>query len=517
MDVSRQDPQFAIRVRGVSKVFPGVVANDAVDLDIFAGEVHAIVGENGAGKSTLMKMLCGLYRPDGGTMEVAGCEVHFANPREAVRRGIGMVHQHFMLVDRFTVLDNIILGSEPVKYGTVMRDEAASKVQELSSQYGFELDLGTRVEALSVGEKQRVEILKVLYRGAEVIIMDEPTAVLVPQEVEELISNLRRLAAGGKTIVFISHKLDEVLQVADRITVLRQGVKIGTVAAGETSKAELAEMMVGRPVLFAAERKDKQAGAPVLSITNVSLVSGKRSVLRNVSLQVRRGEIYGIAGVQGNGQTELLEIVVGLRRPDSGQVVSDGEDIAGRGVAEVRRRGIAFIPEDRHRRGLVLDMRVWENLFLGQHRLPQNQSGLFMNHSRLRSESERRVAEYDVRVPSVETPLEELSGGNQQKVIVARELSSDPGVVIAAQPTRGLDVGAIEFVHKQLLAARDAGLGVLLVSADLDELFQLSDRIGVMYRGRLVAEFEARSITARELGRYMLGEADQGPGGDANG
>jgi len=498
-------PSPVIETIGLTKAFPGVVANDRIDLEIRAGEIHAIVGENGAGKSTLMRILCGLYQPDLGEIRLRGVPTVIRDPRHAIKLGIGMVHQHFMLVDRFTVTENVILGAEGTRWGRLDRRAARRRILEICDRYGFDLDPDLAVEELSVGQQQRVEIVKVLYRGADIIIMDEPTAVLVPQEVQELFDNLRRLAKSGKTIIFISHKLDEVLDIADRITVLRGGRKVGTVKAQETDRRGLAEMMVGRPVLFSVDKEERAPGEPLLKVEGLSLKSGERYLLRDVSLEVRGGEIYGIAGVEGNGQTELVEVIMGLRRPTTGRILLAAQDVTGLPVGRVRGHGVSFVPEDRHRRGLILNMTVWENLFLGRHRARRLTAGPLLRRIVMLGEADELVQEYDIRVGSTGQPVSSLSGGNQQKVILARELAGQPRVIIASQPTRGLDVGAIEFVRQRLIAARAAGLAVLIVSADLEEVLALSDRIGVMYGGRLVKEVAASETTAQELGMYMLG------------
>lgn len=471
-------------MRGITKRFPGVVANDDVDLELDEGEIHSLVGENGAGKSTLMRVLYGLYPPDAGTIAVRGTESRIASPRAAIALGIGMVHQHFVLVDRFTVTENIVLGAEG---GPLVDYEAAAKrVDELARSYGFMVNPRAMVEDLSVGEEQRVEILKALYRGVDLLILDEPTAVLTPSEAQDLFENLRRLKEGGKTVVFISHKLDEVMAISDRITVLRRGRVVGETLPRETSKENLAEMMVGRPVLFQLEKPTVQIGEPVLSVENLS-VGGR---LRDVDLEVRAGEILGVAGVEGNGQLELAESLIGLRKPEAGRVVVDGEDITGRTVSEIRERGVAYIPEDRHDRGLVLSMSLWENSVLGR----QEREGYFgrlgvMLIGRIKELAARLIKAFDVRARSIAVEASTLSGGNQQKLILARELDGEPRLVIAHQPTRGLDVGAIEFVWRQLLNQKAAGRAVLLISAELDEIFELSDRVVTMYEGRITGEY----------------------------
>ncbi len=496
-----------IELRGITKRFPGVVANDQIDLAVRRGEIHAIVGENGAGKSTLMRILYGLYQPDGGTIDINGHPAVIDSPRRALQLGIGMVHQHFMLIPVFTVAENVVLGSEPAAaLGRLRMREAQQRVADLCRQYGFSLDPAARVGNLSVGEQQRVEIIKVLYRGAEVLILDEPTAVLVPQEVEELFSNLRRLKEQGKTIIFISHKLDEVLEISDRITVLQRGRVVGTVPAAQTSKPQLAEMMVGRPVLLELEHPAVTPGAVRLEGRGLRVPgTGKRLAVRDVSLSVRAGEIYGIAGVEGNGQTELVEALVGLRPIAGGSLVMDGRDVTHTTARAIRLLGVAHIPEDRHRRGIALPMAVWENMILGHHYRDEFTDGALLDRPAIDRFVRGRVADYDIRVADIDAPALALSGGNQQKVIVAREFSFAPKVLVAAQPTRGLDIGATEFVMRQLLEARAGGMAVLLVSANLEEILTLSDRIGVMYGGELTAEFARGEATPAELGLYMTG------------
>lgn len=498
---------LSIELRDITKRFPGVVANDHVNLAVRRGEIHAVVGENGAGKSTLMRILYGLYQPDSGTIQVNGQPVVIDTPRVALDLGIGMVHQHFMLIPVFTVAENVILGSEPTAGLGVLRMLAAQhQVADLCQQYGFVLDPAAKVGNLSVGEQQRVEIVKVLYRGAELLILDEPTAVLVPQEVDELFQNLRRLKEQGKTIIFISHKLDEVLTISDRITVLRRGQAIGTVLAAQTTKAQLAEMMVGRPVLLELDHPPVTPGEVRLEVKQLrALGGGQRVAVRDVSLAVHAGEIYGVAGVEGNGQTELIEALVGLRPITAGQLLVDGHDVTHTTARAIRLLGVAHIPEDRHRRGIALPMTVWENMILGHHTREEFTHGALLDYPGIREYVRRRIDDYDIRVADVNAPVLALSGGNQQKVIVAREFSFAPKILVAAQPTRGLDIGATEFVERQLLAARSSGMAVLLVSANLEEVLSLADHIGVMYGGELVEEFARGDVTPTELGLYMTG------------
>jgi general nucleoside transport system ATP-binding protein len=495
-----------IELREITKRFPGVLANDRISLNVRAGEIHALVGENGAGKTTLVSILYGLYPPDAGQVLWRGRPVVIRNPRTALQLGIGMVHQHFMLIPPFTVLENIILGAEPVRAGVIARAEARARVAQLVRQHGFDLDLEARVETLSVGEQQRVEILKVLYRGAQLLILDEPTAVLVPQEVRELFRNLRRLREEGRTLIFISHKLDEVLEIADRITVLRRGGVIETVEAATASPPMLAEMMVGRPVLLKAPRSPAQPGAPRLEVQELS-VEGERGRLRirDVTFNVRAGEVYAVAGVQGNGQAELVEAIVGLRPAAAGRILIDGRDVTSLSVAGRRAAGLAHIPEDRQRRGLVLAMSARENLILGHHRRKAFSGCLLLDEPAVDRFALQCCGDYDVRIPGPGTPALALSGGNQQRLVIAREFAFAPALLIAAQPTRGLDVGATEFVYRRLVQIKEQGLAVLLVSVDLDEVLALADRIAVLYNGRIAGEFRREDADAATLGLYMTG------------
>ena len=485
----------------IIKRFPGVLANDDVSLELRPAEVHALIGENGAGKSTLMRVLYGMYPADGGQITVRGQEVKIASPRDAIALGIGMVHQHFVLVDPFTVTENIILGNEG--HAVLDTADAERRVRELADTYGFHVQPDAVIEELSVGEEQRVEILKALYRGVEILILDEPTAVLTPIETQDLFVNLRNLRDAGKTIVFISHKLDEVMQIADRITVLRRGAVVGETTPAETTKAKLAEMMVGRPVLFRLEKPQVEIGAPVLHVDGLE-GSGK---LHGLSFDVHAGEILGVAGVEGNGQRELAETLIGLRAPDAGEILLDQNSIAGWSVKDVRNAGVGYIPEDRHEQGLVLDMTIWENVVLGRHDDAEfsNRIGvLFIK--KVKDLAARLVKLFDVRTRSIDVAVSTLSGGNQQKLILARELETDPQLLIAAQPTRGLDVGAIEFVWSQILEQKEAGRAVLLISAELDEIYALSDRIVTLYEGRITGEY-APDAAPEDIGVGMLGGA----------
>jgi simple sugar transport system ATP-binding protein len=493
-------------LEGITKQFPGVLANDSVNLSLRAGEIHALVGENGAGKSTLMRVLYGLYPPDGGRILVRGQPVKIGSPRAAIALGIGMVHQHFVLVDRFTVTENIILGAEGSRL--IDYDGAAERVGELAQNYGFVVDPRARVEDLSVGQEQRVEILKALYRGVDLLILDEPTAVLTPAEAKDLFRNLRSLKESGKTVVFISHKLDEVLEIADRITVLRRGRVVGETTPAETSKAKLAEMMVGRPVLFRLEKPDVELGEPVLHLENVTY--GDR--VWDVSFDVAAGEIVGIAGVEGNGQRELAELLVGLRAPGGGRVVFNGRNVTGLRVSQMRDLGVSYVPEDRHERGLVLDMTLWENAVLGRQQRPKY-SGSFgvLAIRRIKELATRLVKAFDVRARSISVTAATLSGGNQQKLILARELDDEPMLLVASQPTRGLDVGAIEFVWSRILEQKSAGHAVLLISAELDEIYALSDRILTIYEGRITGEYPP-DAAPEQLGIGMTGGRSRAAG-----
>ncbi|HEU4832135.1 MAG TPA: ABC transporter ATP-binding protein [Actinomycetota bacterium] len=487
----------------ITKRFPGVLANDEVDLKLRAGEVHALIGENGAGKSTLMRVLYGMYPADGGRILLRGNEIKIGSPRDAIANGIGMVHQHFVLVDPFTVTENIILGEEGGE--RLDMDAARQRVAELADSYAFRVDPGAVVEDLSVGEEQRVEILKALYRGVDILILDEPTAVLTPSETKDLFGNLRKLREAGRTIVFISHKLDEVMEIADRITVLRRGRVVGETRPAETTKAKLAEMMVGRPVLFRLEKPTVQIGEPVLRVENLT-GEGK---LNGVSLEVRAGEILGVAGVEGNGQRELAETLIGLRTAESGTIELESAAIAGRTVFDIRNAGVGYIPEDRHEQGLVLNMTLWENTLLGRQDDAEFSGTLgVLFIKRVKELAARLIKMFDIRASSVDVAASTLSGGNQQKLILARELETNPKLLIAAQPTRGLDVGAIEFVWKEILDQKAAGRGVLLISAELDEIYALSDRIVTLYEGKITGEFPP-DAAPEDIGIGMLGRAPE--------
>jgi ABC-type uncharacterized transport system ATPase subunit len=493
----------AIVVRGITKRFPGVIANHDVNITIREGTVHALIGENGAGKSTLMKILYGVQKPDGGTLTVNGKEVSFSSPSEAIAGGIGMVFQHFMLADNLTVLENVVLGAEKL-HG--IGDAARQEILSISEAYGFGLDPDQLVEELGVGERQRVEILKVLYRGAQIIILDEPTAVLVPQEVDALFANLRELKRSGRTILFISHKLDEVLAIADDITVMRRGTTVGEARPEGTTKRQLAELMVGS-VLPSPETDESSVTEDVLlDVRGLSLVDRRgRALLSDIDLRIHRGEVLGIAGVEGNGQAELVETIMGMRKATSGSIELNGTEIGGWDTRRRREAGVGYIPEDRHRHGLLLDSPLWENRILGHQTIEPSVKGMWINRSGAHEDAERIVRDYDVRTPGVDTFARALSGGNQQKFIVGREMSSDPHLLIASHPTRGVDVGAQAAIWEHIKNARRQGLAVLLISADLDELIGLSDRIEVILRGRLVAEFDPQTVTPQDLGTAMTG------------
>jgi len=502
---------YAVELRGITKRFPGVVANRDIELRVRRGEVHAIVGENGAGKSTLMKTLYGMHRPDEGTIALDGREVHFRSPADAIAAGVGMVHQHFMLADNFTVLENIVLGSEPTRGGRLDRAEGRRRIQEISDRYALGLDPDVLVEDLGVGDRQRVEIAKVLYRGATTLILDEPTAVLVPQEVDELFGNLAELKREGLTVIFISHKLDEVRKVADSITVIRRGTTVGTADPRTTTVRQLAEMMVGSELPSPQTRTSTVRDVPVLTLRDVTVHAvGGRAVVDGISLTVREGEVVGIAGVEGNGQAELVDAVMGLRPLSSGSVVlgggpDGGTDITSWTTRARREAGFGFIPEDRHRQGMLLDASLWENRILGHQTRPPAVKGPFIDRRGARADTERIMREYDVRAPGPDTLAVALSGGNQQKLIVGREMSSKPRLLIAAHPTRGVDVGAQAAIWELLKEARADGMGILLISADLDELIGLSDTLQVMLRGRLVATLDPANLTPEELGGHMTG------------
>jgi ABC-type uncharacterized transport system ATPase subunit len=500
-----------LELRNITKTFPGVIANDRIDLTLHEGEIMALLGENGAGKTTLMNILYGLYTPDEGEIYIRGEKVEITGPEDAIEYRIGMVHQHFMLIPVFTVTENVMLGIESMRYGFFLdRDQAAERIRDISSQYGLQVYPETLVEDLSVGEQQRVEIIKVLYREADILILDEPTAVLTPQEVDELFKVVRSLVDRGKSVIFITHKLKEVMSIADRITVLRNGRVAGEATPETASEASLAKMMVGREVLMAADRKPREAGDVVLDVEDLIVRDDRDLVaVENVSFQLRQGEILGVAGVQGNGQTELVEALTGLRNSEGGQVSILGQDTTNGTPREIREVGTAHVPEDRQQDGLVLSFPVAENLVLNTYYEPPFAKGLNLKYEAIEEAAESRVALFDIRTPSIFVPVANLSGGTQQKVIVAREFSRPVSVLIASQPTRGLDVGSIEYIHARILQKRDEGCGVLLVSPELDEIMNLSDRIAVMFDGKIVAIMNAAEATKEKLGLLMAGLSEE--------
>ena len=508
------EEKYAIEMLGITKRFPGIIANDNITLRLRKGEIHALLGENGAGKSTLMSVLFGLYQAEEGEIRKDGKPVRIKNPNDATALGIGMVHQHFKLVECFSVLDNIILGIEPSRLGFLQKSKARKKVLELSKKYGLSVDLDALIEDISVGMQQRTEILKMLYRENEILIFDEPTAVLTPQEIEELMQIMKNLAKEGKSILFISHKLNEIMEVADRCTVLRKGKCVGTVDIKDTSKAELSKMMVGRDVDFTVHKEEKKPGDVILDVKNVSVASKlhKNNAVKNVSFSVRAGEIVCLAGIDGNGQTEFVYGLTGLEPIKEGTVTLCGKDIT---KAPIRKRslaGLSHIPEDRHKHGLVLDYSLENNMILERYFEPQftNKFG-FLRKKNIRAYSDRLIEQYDVRSgQGSATVARSMSGGNQQKAIVAREIDRKPELLVAVQPTRGLDVGAIEYIHKQLVSCRDEGKGVLLVSLELDEVLSVPDRILVMYEGEIVGELDPKTTSAQELGLYMAGAKRKG-------
>ena len=501
--------KYAIEMLNITKRFPGIIANDNITLQLKKGEIHALLGENGAGKSTLMSVLFGLYQPEEGEIRKDGKKVTINNPNDANDLGIGMVHQHFKLVECFSVLDNIILGVETTKNGFLRKEDARKKVIALSEKYGLAVDPDAIIEDTTVGLQQRTEILKMLYRDNEVLIFDEPTAVLTPQEIQELLVIMKNLAAEGKSILFITHKLAEIMQVADRCSVLRKGKYIGTVDIKDSTPESLSAMMVGRDVNFIVEKEPCKQGEVVLDIQNMTVASKrhKNNAVNDVSFQVRRGEIVCIAGIDGNGQTEFVYGLSGLEPLKSGKIIMNGQDITNMSIRKRSTSGMSHIPEDRHKHGLVLDYSLEDNIVLQRYFEPQftNKFG-FLKRKEIREYAQGLIDQYDVRSgQGVITKTRAMSGGNQQKAIIAREIDKDPELLIAVQPTRGLDVGAIEYIHKQLVAQRDAGKGVLLVSLELDEVMNVSDRILVMYEGEIVGEFDPKKVTVEELGLYMAG------------
>jgi general nucleoside transport system ATP-binding protein len=502
-----------LEMRGITKRYPGVVANNDISLDVRAGEIHALLGENGAGKSTLMNILYGLAVPDSGDVRIDGVPVEIDGPNDAIRRGISMVHQHFMLVPVLSVAENILLGDEQMANPVFMDREASSRrIRELGETFGWEIDPDKPVGSLSVGWQQRVEILKALYRQARVLVLDEPTATLTPQETREIFDVLRRLRAEGYAIIFISHKLYEVLEIADRITVIRRGRVVGSRTPTETDEDDLAELMVGREVQLTVDRGESNPGEPMLSVAGLRVKDNRgREVVHDVEFDVRRGEIFGIAGVAGNGQDELVEAVLGLRPTAGGTITLGGREITNASPRRLHQLGVGFVPADRHRYGIVLSFPVTDNLCLNDYYHAPYARGLVRDDDAIRSNAERVIAEYDIRTPSATVTAGTLSGGNQQKVVVAREFDGDLRLLVLDQPTRGLDVGSIEFIHRRAIAKRDDGVAVLLVSAELDEVLELSDRVAVMYRGQIVKVLDARSTNREEVGLLMATGGREGP------
>ncbi|MDR6884708.1 ABC transporter ATP-binding protein [Bacillus sp. 3255] len=502
-----------VELNGITKRFPGIVANDAISLKLMKGEIHALLGENGAGKSTLMNILFGLYQPDEGHIKVQGKEVAIDSPNRAIELGIGMVHQHFKLVQPFTVTENIILGMEPKKGLNVDYKTAQEKVRKLSEQYGLRVDPKAKIEDISVGMQQRVEILKTLYRGADILIFDEPTAVLTPQEISELMVIMRNLVKEGKSIILITHKLKEIMEIADTVTIIRRGKVIDSIASATANPQILAEKMVGRDVSFKVDKKEVKVGEPVLQVKNLVVRNQQGlAALKELNFEVRAGEVLGIAGVDGNGQSELIEALTGLRPVDRGQVLLAGSDITNMTPRQISEAGLSHIPEDRHKHGLVLDFSMSENMVLETYFHPAYNKGGFLSYEAIDRHAETLIKQFDVRTPSIYNKARSLSGGNQQKAIIAREIHKNPNLLIAAQPTRGLDVGAIEFVHRQLIEQRNKGKAVLLISFELDEIMNVSDRIAVIYEGQIVGEVLPQETNDQEIGLLMAGSKRTGKG-----
>ncbi|MCM3621068.1 ABC transporter ATP-binding protein [Brevibacillus borstelensis] len=502
-------------MRGITKRFPGIIANDNINLVVKKGEIHALLGENGAGKSTLMNVLFGLYQPEEGEILINEKPVKITSPSVANDLGIGMVHQHFMLVEKFTVTENIVLGNEPKSGLQIDMQSAIKAVEKLSNQYGLKVDPRAKIEDISVGMQQRVEILKTLYRGADILIFDEPTAVLTPQEIVELIEIMHNLVKEGKTIILITHKLKEIMAVCDTVTIIRRGKVIDSVGVKDTNPDDLAAKMVGREVNFRVDKKEANPKEVILSVENITAM-GNRGVnaLNSISLEVRSGEILGIAGVDGNGQSELIEVLTGLRKASSGRVLLKGQDITNKTPRVISESGLSHIPEDRHKHGLVLDFPMSENMVLETYFHPEFNKNGFLDYAAIDKHAGKLIEEFDVRTPSIHTPARALSGGNQQKAIIAREVNKDPDLLIAAQPTRGLDVGAIEFIHRRLIEQRDKGKAVLLLSLELDEIINVSDRIAVIYEGQIVGIVDAKQTDEQELGLMMSGGKRMQGGGN---
>ncbi|NOU99826.1 ABC transporter ATP-binding protein [Paenibacillus planticolens] len=503
--------QTVVEMRGITKRFPGIVANDSISFQVKKGEIHALLGENGAGKSTLMNILFGLYEPDEGEILINEQKVDIKDPKKAIELGIGMIHQHFMLVEPYSVVQNIILGTEPTKGVTIDYAQAVRKVEELSAKYGLQVEPHQLIKDISVGMQQRVEILKTLYRGADILIFDEPTAVLTPQEIKELMEIMRSLVNEGKTIILITHKLKEIMAVCSGVTIIRRGKVIDSVTVKDTTPDELAAKMVGRKVSFSVEKQDANPSDSFLKLSNVQALDNRGILaLKNLSFELKKGEILGIAGVEGNGQRELIEVITGLRRVESGEILIKDKPIHNLKPRQISESKVGYIPEDRHKTGLVLDFTVSENMVLKNYFYPEYNKNLFLNYDKINHHAVDLISEYDVRTPSETTPARALSGGNQQKVIIAREVDSDPDLLIATQPTRGLDVGAIEFIHKKLIEQRDKGKAVLLYSLELDEIMNLSDRIAVMYEGRIVGIVDPKKTSEQEIGLMMSGSKSGG-------
>ncbi len=499
--------EYLLEMKNISKHFPLVKANDRVNFSVKKGEIHALVGENGAGKSTLMSILYGLYQADEGEIFIDGKKVNITNPNKAIELNIGMVHQHFMLVPPLTIAENVILGREPRKnYFFVDKQKAAQEIKDLSEKFNFKINPWVKIEDVSVGIQQRVEIIKVLYRGAEILILDEPTAVLTPQEVDELFRMLESLKEQGKTIIFITHKLNEVMAVSDQVTVMRNGKVVGTMKTADTNTSEIANMMVGREVLLETKKEEQKAGKVVLKLENINILNQhKFPILKDINLTIKEGEILGIAGVEGNGQTELVEAITGLRPVSSGKIFLYEKDTTNLKPRKIRELSVAHIPEDRRKRGIISEYSVAENLILGFHYRSPFTRGLSLNFPAINQHARQLISDYDIRPPDKDNLLKSLSGGNQQKVIVAREFYGEPILLVASQPTRGLDVGSIEFVHRQLLQARGKGKAILLVSAELDEILSLSDKIAVIYEGQIIEVINAEKVDIKRLGLLMTG------------
>ncbi|PKG23090.1 ABC transporter ATP-binding protein [Niallia nealsonii] len=509
--------EYVIEMLNIRKEFPGIVANDNITLQVKKGEIHALLGENGAGKSTLMNVLFGLYQPEKGEIRARGKKVEISNPNIANDLGIGMVHQHFMLIDTFTVTENIILGKEAVKKGKIDLKKAEKEVREISEKYGLSVDPKAKIADISVGMQQRVEILKTLYRGAEILIFDEPTAVLTPQEITELIAIFRTLIKEGKSIILITHKLKEIMEVCDRVTVIRKGVGIGTYDVSSTNPNELANLMVGREVTFKTDKQPAEPKETVLSIKDLNVKDSRGiNVVKSLNLDVKAGEIVGIAGVDGNGQSELIEAITGLIKKDSGSITLNGKEISVLTPRKITESGLGHIPQDRHKHGLVLDFSIGRNIVLqNYYQKPYSNNGI-LNEKEMDKQAKKIIGEFDVRTPSMHTPARALSGGNQQKAIIGREVDRNPDLLIAAQPTRGLDVGAIEFIHRRLIEQRDNGKAVLLISFELDEILNVSDRIAVIFDGQIIATVNPKETTEQELGLLMAGSNDKKVGVEKN-